>query len=78
MKRNLKIWEDTSIYHFAGLNRIVGPPPGVWGDLTGVSGDLTGVWGDLDTCGITAADRAIGIVVEDLIALSGEESPDAD
>ena len=47
---------------------IRGALSGIRGDLSGVWGDLSNVRGDLDACEITAAERAAGVIVSDLIA----------
>ena len=49
------------------LSRVSGDLSGVSGDLSGVSGDLSGVSGNLDDCDITPAERAEGILIDDLI-----------
>ena len=53
------------------LTLVYGDLTSISGDLTDIIGNLTGVRGDLDTCEITAEDRAKGIRIEELI----EEDP---
>ena len=50
------------------LSGVRGALSGIRGDLSGVWGDLSNVRGDLDACEITAAERAAGVIVSDLIA----------
>ena len=58
----------TSTYYLVDGERREGVPSGIRGDLSNVWGDLSGVRGDLDACEITAAERAAGVIVSDLIA----------
>ena len=64
----------TSTYYLVDGERREGVPSGIRGDLSNVSGDLSGIRGDLsgirgnlDECEITAAERAAGVNVSDLL-----------
>jgi len=73
MKKKLTKIKTSTYYFVNGEKRedvpsgIRGDLSGVRGDLSGVRGDLSNVRGDLDACEITAAERAAGVNVSDLL-----------
>ena len=60
------IWDDVSGLS-GDVSGISGNVSGIWGDVSGIRGNVAGIRGNLDTCGITAADRAAGIDVSTLV-----------
>jgi len=73
MKRELKR-ETINCFYFVDGVKNIGAPVGLRGDVSGLRGDVSGLRGDasglsgdLDSCELTEEDRALGILITDLI-----------
>ena len=47
---------------------LMGDVTGLSGHVTGLSGDVTGLRGNVDECELTAAERASGVDIKNLVA----------